>query len=111
MLGRITMEPVKVNPASLDKIAADLKKDPELAIGNYLYKGYRIQISKYKASGAERVQQLYKRRRDNGLCIVCGTKVTRKNPSTGKLYRLCDTHRSLIDQKNKEKAAARNKKK
>lgn len=101
------MEPVKVSPNQIDKIATDLKKDPETAIGNYLFKGYRIQISKYKASGAERVQQLYKRRRDNGLCIVCGTKVTRKNPATGKLYRLCDHHRSLIDQKNKEKSAAR----
>ncbi|WCL48697.1 LIC10235 family protein [Leptospira sp. GIMC2001] len=99
------MEPIKVNPASLDKIASDLKKDPETAIGNYLYKGFRIQISKYKASGAERVQQLYKRRRENGMCIVCGTKVSRKNPATGKLYRLCDYHRSLIDQKNKEKSA------
>lgn len=101
------MEPIKVSPAQLDKIAADLKKDPETAIGNYLYKGFRIQVSKYKASGAERVQQLYKRRRDNGLCIVCGTKVTRKNPATGKLYRLCDNHRAMIDQKNKEKSAAR----
>jgi hypothetical protein len=101
------MEPIKVNPNQLDKIASDLKKDPESAIGNYLFKGFRIQVSKYKATGAERVQQLYKRRRDNGLCIVCGTKVARKNPSTGKLYRLCDHHRSLIDQKNKEKSAAR----
>jgi hypothetical protein len=102
------MEPQKVGPGQIDKIAEDLKKDPEKSIGNYLFKGFRIQISKYKASGAERVQQLYKRRRAQGLCIVCGTKVTRKNPVTGILYRLCDTHRAEIDQKNKEKAKAKN---
>lgn len=101
------MEPRKVDPGQIDKIAEDLKKDPEKSIGNYLFKGFRIQISKYKASGAERVQQLYKRRRAQGLCIVCGTKVTRKNPVTGILYRLCDTHRAEIDQKNKEKAKAK----
>jgi len=103
------MEPLKINPAQIDKIADELKKDPEKSIGNYLYKGYRIQISKYKASGAERVQQLYKRRRSQGLCIVCGTKVTKKNPLTGKLYRLCEVHRALIDQKNKEKKAKKGK--
>jgi hypothetical protein len=98
------MEPNKIGPAQVDKLADELKKDPQSVIGNYLIKGFRIQISKYQASGAERVQLLYKRRRAQGLCIVCGTKVTRKNPATGKLYRLCDTHRAQIDQKNKERA-------
>ncbi|EPE85523.1 hypothetical protein LEP1GSC021_3743 [Leptospira noguchii str. 1993005606] len=68
-------------------------------VGNYLYKGFRIQVSKYNLSGAERVQLLYQKRRNNGLCIVCGNKVTKKNPSSGKLYRLCEHHRKTIDKK------------
>jgi hypothetical protein len=98
------MEPTKLNPGMIDKILTDLKKDPTLAQGNYLFKGFRIQISKYKASGAERVQQLYKRRRLAGLCILCGEKVSKKNPTTGKLYRLCETHRENIDQKTSIKS-------
>lgn len=103
------MNPTKLSQSSLEQIADDLKKDPEEVVGNYIFKGYRIQISRYQASGRERVQQLYKKRRENGLCIVCGTKVTKKNPATGALYRLCDHHRSLIDQKNKKSVSKKKK--
>jgi hypothetical protein len=56
-------------------------------------------VSRYKSSGTERSALLYRKRRDGGLCVRCGTKVTRKNPLTGTLYRLCDTHRKEIDRK------------
>jgi len=92
-------KPQNVKPEDLKKILDKIKSLSDDAVGNYLFKGYRIQISKYKQTGAERVQFLYKRRRENGLCIVCGKKVTKKNPVTGKLYRLCETHRKEIDNK------------
>ena len=93
------MEPRKITPKKLDQLFASLKTASEESIGTYLYKGLRVQVSKYRASGAERFARLYKRRRSQGLCVVCGTKVTSRNPRTGRLYRLCDHHRDKIDRK------------
>jgi hypothetical protein len=93
------MDPKKVTIKKLQTIMDDLSKGSEEAIGTYLYKGLRFQVSKYKASGSERFARLYHKRRDNGLCVVCGTKVTKKNLKTGRLYRLCDEHREKIDKK------------
>ncbi|MBN2443096.1 MAG: hypothetical protein JXJ04_17180, partial [Spirochaetales bacterium] len=83
----------------LKKIAEEFKEGQESAIGIYLFKDLRIQISKYKASGAERFARLYRKRRENGLCVICAVKVADKNPRTGKLYRLCAEHRDKIDRK------------
>jgi hypothetical protein len=93
------MEPKKITIKALEKILDNLKNGSDDAIGNYLYKGLRIQISQYKATGTERYMRLYKNRRENGLCVRCGKKVTRKNPHTGKLYRLCEYHREITDKK------------
>jgi hypothetical protein len=94
------MEPIKATPQVLQKIIDDLIKGTHDSRGSYLYKGFRLQISSYKASGAERTSRLYHRRRDLGLCIRCGKKVGDRNPRTGKLYRLCSEHRSMIDTKS-----------
>lgn len=94
------MKPKTIKPNEVDKLFSDLKKSGDDVIGSYLVKGYRIQISKHNLSGAERVKLLYRKRRENGLCIVCGTKVTKKNPKSGKLYRLCETHRKTIDKRD-----------
>jgi hypothetical protein len=45
--------------------------------------------------------RLYNKRRENGLCVRCGIKVTEKNPRTGKLYRLCAEHREITDRKKR----------
>ena len=83
------MEPKKVSFKKLQELIDSLQTGSEDSIGNYLYKGFRIQVSRYKSSGTERYMRLYKKRRDQGLCVRCGEKVTKKNPKTGKLYRLC----------------------
>ncbi len=93
------MEPKKITADSLKHVVSDLKLGDEKAIGTWLFKGYRLQVSRYKSSGTERSALLYRKRRDEGLCVRCGTRVTRKNPLTGSLYRLCDTHRKQIDRK------------
>lgn len=94
------MEPKKVTITKLRPVLDELAKGSESSIGTYLYKGLRIQISKYRASGSERFARLYHRRRSQGLCVVCGSKVTQKNPRTDRLYRLCVTHREKIDHKS-----------
>ncbi|MBN2534018.1 MAG: hypothetical protein JXB88_14105 [Spirochaetales bacterium] len=94
------MEPTTVSIKQLQKIVDDFKQGLESAIGIYLYKDLRIQISKYKASGAERFARLYRNRREKGLCVICAQKVSDKNPRTGKLYRLCKEHREKIDRKS-----------
>ncbi len=93
------MEPKKITVKSVEKIFNLLKTADEESIGTYLYKGLRVQISKYKATGSERFSRLYHKRRNKGMCVVCGTKVVKKNPRTKKLYRLCDEHREKIDKK------------
>ena len=95
------MEPKKVTVKSLEKILEDIKEGSDSSIGNYLHKGFRIQISKYKSSGTERYMRLYKSRREQGLCVRCGIKVTDKNLKTGKLYRLCEHHREITDRKQR----------
>jgi len=93
------MEPKKIAADSLKRVIADLRTGNEKAIGTWLFKGYRLQVSRYKSSGTERSALLYRKRRDAGLCVRCGTRVSRRNPLTGSLYRLCDTHRKEIDRK------------
>ena len=93
------MEPKKVTIKTLQKVLKDLQKGSEDAIGNFLFKGFRIQVSKYKSSGTERYMRLYRNRRENNLCVRCGKKVTKKNPYTGKLYRLCEYHREITDKR------------
>lgn len=93
------MDPKKVTIKTLQGILEHLEEGSEDAIGNYLFKGFRIQVSKYKSSGTERYMRLYRNRRENGLCVRCGKKVTTRNQSTGKLYRLCEFHRDITDKK------------
>ena len=103
------MEPKKIAMQALETVISELIKGSEEARGTYLYKGFRLQISKYKASGAERTSRLYHKRRKLGLCIRCGVKVGKNNSRTGKLYRLCDYHRNLIDRKEGGKSTAKKK--
>jgi hypothetical protein len=93
------MKPKKITMFRLLKLFNDIKKGSEAAIGNYLYKNFRIQVSTYNLSTSQRVSLLYRRRRAEGLCVQCGKKVTRANPKTGELYRMCDYHRRKIDRK------------
>ena len=93
------MEPKKITARKLEQILTDLTRGEESAIGTYLYRGMRVQISKYGASGSERFARLYRRRRSQGLCVVCGARVTTRNPRTARPYRLCDLHRASIDHK------------
>lgn len=91
------MNPKKITSDALRSVFNELKAGKEQSTGTYLFKGYRVQISKYQSSGTERSAQLYRKRRELGLCVRCGKKVTKRNPVTGKLYRLCDEHRKEID--------------
>jgi hypothetical protein len=93
------MEPKKISIKDLSYVYRELQKGSEYSIGNYLFKGLRIQVSKYKSSGTERYMRLYNKRRNDGLCIRCGNKVTKRNPHTGKLYRLCEFHREITDRR------------
>jgi hypothetical protein len=93
------MDLIKINQEELKKIFSRIEANPEEATGTFLYKGYRIQISKYRATGSERYSRLYWKRKEKGQCIRCGKKVTKKNPSTGTLYRLCELHRETTDKK------------
>ena len=93
------MEPKKITLKKLQDVIDLLKEGSEDSIGNYLYKGFRIQVSRYKSSGTERYMRLYRKRREQGLCVRCGEKITKKNPKTGKLYRLCEYHREVTDRK------------
>ena len=90
------MKPKKLTLLTLVKLFNAIKKRADSAVGNYLYKGLRIQVSKYNLSGSQRVSELYHRRRNNGLCILCGRPVAKVNPRTGKLYRLCAVHRRHV---------------
>jgi hypothetical protein len=76
---------------------ADLRAGADAAVGTYLYKGLRIQVSRFRSTGTARSARLYRARRERGLCVRCGAGVARRNPSTGKLYRLCEEHRRKID--------------
>jgi hypothetical protein len=99
------MKPAKIEGSELSQIAKKIQEKSEDAIGLFLFNGYRIQVSKYKLDGGDRVRILYNKRRAKGLCIVCEAKIKRVNPSSGKLYRLCDKHRTLIDkQRNKNRS-------
>lgn len=102
------MKPSKIESVELNKISKKIQEKSDDAIGLFLFNGYRIQVSKYKMDGGNRVRILYNKRRSKGVCIVCETKVKRVNPSSGKLYRLCDTHRNSIDKQRSKNRALSN---
>lgn len=81
---------------SKDNINSFIKKisnGDESAFGDYLYNDLKILVRrKNPLSVQERSKRLYDKRRKGGLCVVCGEKVTSKNPLTHKLYRCCDKH-------------------
>ena len=92
------MKSVKISVRDFEKILKKIATKSLDACGTYLIGDFRIDVRKTAPlSGSERVSLLYKRRKEQGLCVVCGKKVTKKNPKTGKLYRLCETHRTQID--------------
>ncbi|HMV45275.1 MAG TPA: hypothetical protein PK079_22510 [Leptospiraceae bacterium] len=97
------MKPAKINPSELNNITKKIIEKSDEAIGLFVYNGFRIQVSKYKMDGGSRVRILYNKRRAKGLCIICVSKVTKINPITGKLYRLCETHRTSIDKERGRK--------
>ena len=71
-------------------------------VGWYGYQGKTILVGYRKGrdeEGRDSKQRTYWDRRKKGLCVKCGKKVSKKNPQTGKLYRLCDRHRKELDQK------------
>ena len=92
------MKSVKMTAKEFEKILKKISAQSLDACGSYIIGEFRIDVRKTKPlSGSERVSLLYKRRKEQGLCVVCGKKVTKKNPRNGKLYRLCETHRTKID--------------
>jgi hypothetical protein len=97
------METKKVTIVTLPKLFKKIlnwrNKEDDSAIGSFLFGKLRIQVSRHNLTTSQRVMQLYKRRRAEGLCIQCGEKVKKINPRTKKLYRLCDYHREEIDHK------------
>lgn len=84
---------------ALEKLFQNVETDIDSATGSYLYKGYRIQVSKFKESNSQRVSRLYHKRREAGQCVACGINVNDINPRTKIKYRLCKTHREEIDRK------------
>lgn len=92
-------KPVRVDAETLRRLLADLRAGSEQAIGTWLHRGLRLQVSSYGASGTQRSARLYRARRRKGLCVRCGARVGRANPATGRPYRLCEKHRRAIDQK------------
>ena len=91
------MVPVRLAEQALRRLLSLLRAADEAAIGTWLYRGLRVQVSRYGASGTQRSARLYRARRAKGLCVRCGARVSRQNPATGRPYRLCDEHRRAID--------------
>ncbi|MGL4370241.1 MAG: LIC10235 family protein [Spirochaetota bacterium] len=96
------MKSVKTTVKDFEKVLKKIGTKSLEACGTYIIGDFRLDVRKTKPlSGSERVSLLYKRRKEQGLCVVCGKKVTKKNPKNGQLYRLCETHRTKIDKSRK----------
>ena len=92
------MKTTKISAKDFAKVMKKIEGKHLDACGTYIIGDFRVDVRKTNPlSGSERVSLLYKRRKDEGLCVVCGKKVTKKNPKNGELYRLCETHRTKID--------------
>lgn len=91
------MRPRRIGEEALGRVLAALRAGRDTAIGTWLVKGLRVQISRYGSSGTDRSARLYRIRRARGVCVRCGARVTRRNPATGRPYRLCDAHRLAVD--------------
>lgn len=99
----MTPKPIKISNSELIEIEKHLRNKSAHSIGNFLYNGYRIQISKFNQTPSERISIFAKKRRAQGLCVACGKKVKRVNIKTLKPYKYCDTHHKIAIEKNKER--------
>ena len=92
------MKKTKVKMEDLQKVLKKIAGNSIDACGTYILGDFKIDVRKTSPlSGSERVSLLYKRRKTQGLCVVCGEKVKARNSKTGVLYRLCEIHRKKID--------------
>ena len=72
------MKSVKMTAREFEKILKKVAAKSLDACGSYIIGDFRIDVRKTKPlSGSERVSLLYKRRKEQGLCVVCGKKVTK----------------------------------
>ncbi|MBK8393894.1 MAG: hypothetical protein IPL26_01425 [Leptospiraceae bacterium] len=98
------MKPIKIKKNSVRKILQRTRNKAEVALGLFLFNGFKIQVSRYRMNSRNRVRILYNKRRTQGLCVICQKRVIKINPLTGNLYRLCENHRVSIDkQRNKKR--------
>ena len=98
----------KIKKVKLKNLFKEFLLNGEAVKGYYAYKDYFIKISRIKPlTLAERSRKLYDKRRESGLCVVCGKKVTKRKPGKDELFRLCEVHRVTIDKER----SAKNKKK
>ena len=98
------MEKNKRKVCEIKDIRTLVKAIKSEEVGWFGYRSKKIFIGYKKGideKGQTRKQRLYRQRRNNGLCVACGKKITKINPQTGKLFRLCDYHREKIDRKVK----------
>ena len=94
----------KIGRTELNDLVKKITNKSENALGEYIFEDFKIQVRrKYALTVNERSKRLYAKRRDAGLCVVCGVKVTKKNPLTGKLYRACEKHHNEELAKKKKK--------
>jgi hypothetical protein len=96
-------KPTKLSTNELNALEKNILNKSDDSIGNYLYNGYRIQVSKYNQSSTDRIRAFAKRRREQGLCVACGAKVKRINPRTTRPYKYCDLHHELALKSRKKK--------
>lgn len=94
----------KLNKRTIQVLFNRIIKADDKAFGEYEYYDIRISVRKpVEQLNKERSRRLYKKRREQGLCIHCGTRVTSRNPYTGRTYRYCDFHRQQELDRKKEK--------
>ena len=91
--GKQKIEQVKSIKTLINKVKGRI-------VGQFEYQDLFIQVGfrgGRDKSGYDSKQRRYWERRQNGQCVNCGKKVIKKNPQTGKPFRLCDFHRKKID--------------
>jgi len=70
--------------------------------GLFTYQGLSVQIGHTGGrdlDGRSSKQRKYWKMKSRGRCVKCEKKVTKRNPQTGMLYRLCHEHRRQTDWK------------
>ena len=86
----------ELDKVEFKELLKNLSKGQDEVFGSFRYGDYIITIKRPKGiNNLRKSRRFYQNRKEQGLCVYCGTKVKELNPKTKQPMRYCADHRKM----------------